>query len=175
MDAALRHLEADGVLAGLNLRAVADDAGVTPANVYHLFGGRQGLLRSALGREARRLEVPIAESSSDSFVERRLRMFDAIVANPRLALSALLALDHDPDFVPLPYLDSTRNFYGDLVARGELSAELDVDAAHVVTIAATVGIVLFVEAAARQIDAKPGELLDRARAVMETMLDGLVG
>ena len=44
MDAALDLLDERGVLAGLNLREVADRVGVTPANIYHLFGSRQGLL-----------------------------------------------------------------------------------------------------------------------------------
>ena len=53
LDAALDQLERRGVLAGLNLREVASDVGVTPANIYHYFGSRQGLLRAALAREMR--------------------------------------------------------------------------------------------------------------------------
>ena len=53
MDAALDLLTERGVLAGLNLREVADRVGVTPANIYHLFGSRQGLLRAALDAGAR--------------------------------------------------------------------------------------------------------------------------
>ena len=111
MDAALAQLATKGVLAGLNRREVADAVGITPANIHYWFGSRQGLLRAALAREARRLEVPLAQSAADGFVDRRLRMFDAIKATEPLTLTALLALDHDPDDEPLPYLDATRAYH----------------------------------------------------------------
>ena len=104
LDAALAQLERKGVLAGLNLREVADAVGVTPANIYHYFGSRQGLLRAALAREMGRLELPLAAVAGASFVERRVRMFDAITSTPTLALTALLALDDDPDYEPMPFL-----------------------------------------------------------------------
>ena len=49
--AALDILREKGVLAGLNLREVAERAGVNRALVYHHFGSREGLLRSALRRD----------------------------------------------------------------------------------------------------------------------------
>src|SRR5690606_36581152 len=51
--AALRLLERNGVLAGLNLREVADEAGVNRGLVYHYFGSRRDLLRAALGADVR--------------------------------------------------------------------------------------------------------------------------
>ena len=130
LDAALDQLERKGVLAGLNLREVASDVGVTPANIYHYFGSRQGLLRAALSREMERLEAPLAAVAGASFVERRVRMFDAITSTPTLALTALLALDGDPDYEPMPFLTATRAHYAALVERGDVPADLDIDAAH---------------------------------------------
>ena len=46
--AALLLLERNGVLAGLNLRQVAEEAGVNRGLVYHYFGSRRDLLRAAL-------------------------------------------------------------------------------------------------------------------------------
>ena len=96
MDAAIEALTERGVLAGLNLREVADSVGVTPANIYHLFGSRQGLLRAALQRETNGLVEDIDAARKLSFVSRRLQMFDVINAHPNLALTALLAIDQDP-------------------------------------------------------------------------------
>jgi AcrR family transcriptional regulator len=111
MDAALEQLTHRGVLAGLNLREVADAVGVTPANIYHLFGSRQGLLRAALARETEHLVPPLDALEQLSYVERRAAMFDLIAATPELALTALLALDRDPGYRPLPFFDATRARY----------------------------------------------------------------
>ena len=47
---ALGIIRDKGVLAGLNLREVADGAGVNRGNIYHYFGSRQELLRVAISR-----------------------------------------------------------------------------------------------------------------------------
>jgi AcrR family transcriptional regulator len=174
MDAALDQLSTRGVLAGLNLREVADAAGVTPANIYHLFGSRQGLLRAALARESGRMAGPAEEAARGSFVDRRTRMFDVIATTPALALTALLALDGDPDFAPMPFLDRTRAGYRAQVEAGELPADLDVDAVHLLTLAMSIGFAIYGPAAARQLGTDPGALHDRAHAVVEQMLDALL-
>jgi AcrR family transcriptional regulator len=174
MDAAIELLEARGVLAGLNLREVADRVGVTPANIYHLFGSRQGLLRAALQRETDLLALAVAEAADLPYVERRLRMFDVVSSRPRLALTALLALDGDADFEPFPYLGSTLTTYGDQQRAGALPPDLDIEAAHVLGLATSIGIAIYGDAAARQLGLGPEELRDRIRAVFETMLDTLV-
>jgi AcrR family transcriptional regulator len=48
--AALDLLAEHGILAGLNLREVAEKAGVNRGLVYHYFGSRRALLRSSLRR-----------------------------------------------------------------------------------------------------------------------------
>ena len=60
IDVALDLILHNGVLAGLNLREVADGAGVNRGNIYHYFGSRRELLRAAI---ARRFEA-VAESLS---------------------------------------------------------------------------------------------------------------
>ena len=82
-----------------------------PANIYHLFGSRQGLLRAALTRELAQMRAALAAAGSLPFVARRVRMFDVIGSRPRLALTALLALDDDPDYMPLPFIEATRAQY----------------------------------------------------------------
>lgn len=169
MDAALDQLGTKGVLAGLSLREVADAVGVTPANIYYHFGSREGLLRTALAREARQLQRPLAATAADGFVERRLAMFDAIGDIPSLALTALLALD-DKGYEPLPFLDATRARYRALVDAGQLPADLDIDAAHLVALAASIGVAIYTDAVARQLDTTPEALRSRARAIFEQMM-----
>jgi AcrR family transcriptional regulator len=174
MDAALDLLDERGALAGLNLREVADRVGVTPANIYHLFGSRRGLLRAALTRETDLLADSVVETATLSFVERRARMFDVIGARPRLALTALLALDGDPDYRPLPFLDATRAQYQVQVDAGDLPADLDIDAAHVLGLAASIAVAIYGDAAARQLGVATEEIRARVRAVLVQMLTSLV-
>jgi AcrR family transcriptional regulator len=50
IDVALDLIRNNGVLAGLNLREVAEGAGVNRGNIYQYFGSRQELLRAAINR-----------------------------------------------------------------------------------------------------------------------------
>ena len=118
MDAALDQIADRGVLSGLNLTEVADAAGVKPANIYYWFGSREGLLRAALARELQELAPPAVDGSEPSFAERRLAVFDAISASDRIRLTALMALDDDPDYEPLPHIDASRAFYRSLIDGG---------------------------------------------------------
>jgi len=51
IEVALELIREKGVLAGLNLRKVAEGAGVNRGNIYHYFGSRQELLRAAINRQ----------------------------------------------------------------------------------------------------------------------------
>jgi AcrR family transcriptional regulator len=174
MDAALDLLDERGVLAGLNLREVADRVGVTPANIYHLFGSRQGLLRAALTRETDHLADAVQEMADLPYVERRTRMFDVIGERPRLALTALLALDGDPEFRPFPFLDATRKRYRNQAESGEIPRDLDAEAAHVFGLATSIAVAIYGDAAARQLGVSTDELRDRIRTILERVLDSLV-
>lgn len=174
IDAALAQLEEKGALAGLNLTEVAEAAGVMPANIYHLFGSRQGLLREALRREADRLVEPFVSAPFDGFVERRLLLFDAIAALPVLRLTALLALDDDPDYEPVPFLEGARRRFQEQIEAGALPVDVDVDATHLLTIAAAIASSIYLEPAARQLGVAPDELRGRLRAAYARMVSGLV-
>ena len=73
IDVALELIRNKGVLAGLNLREVADGAGVNRGNIYHYFGSRQELLRSAINRQfgasdcCRSLHEQLCQFSPTSF------------------------------------------------------------------------------------------------------------
>lgn len=174
MDAALEHLRVNGVLGGLNLREVAERAGVTPANIYHLFGSRRALLRAALNREAERQTAPVVAGVTDlPFAQRRLQMFDHLTGRSALELGALLALDDDPDYRPLPFAESTLARYHQQAADGTIPDDVDVLAAHLVTLAVSVGVAIFRVPVARQLDVDTDELTARARAVLARMLEAL--
>jgi AcrR family transcriptional regulator len=174
MDAALAQLAGKGVLAGLNLREVADAVGVTPANIYHYFGSRQGLLRAALQRATAQLAAPMAASASAAFVERRLAMFDVISRTPELVYTALLAIDRDPSFELMPFLEATRASYRRQMDEGAIPADLDIEAAHLTSLAISIGFGIYSEVAARQLGVTVDELHARMRAAFERMLRGLV-
>jgi AcrR family transcriptional regulator len=170
MDAALEALTERGVLAGLNLREVADAVGVTPANIYHLFGSRQGLLRAALQRETSGLVEDVDAARKLSFVDRRLQMFDVIAAHPRLALTALLAIDQDPEYQPLPFLLETRADYDQRLAEGDIPLGIDIEAVHLLSLTVAIGMAVYGQSAARQVGVDVGELHDRMRSVFEAAL-----
>ena len=94
--AAVALLRRGGVLAGLNLRQVADEAGVNRGLVYQYFGSRRALLRSALFHRSR----PNAEDAVDAaglpLRERLARLFWTSLRNPEpVRLATLLVLDGD--------------------------------------------------------------------------------
>lgn len=174
MDAALDQLRSKGALAGLNLREVADAVGVAPANIYYFFGDRQGLLRAAINRELGRLAGPMSALEDTPFAERRVRMFDAVVGLPSLRLSALLALDGDPDYQPLPFLPTSREEWQRQVDAGDLPDDLDMEALHLVTVATTIGVSIYAAAAARQLGLDEDELIRRTREMIDQMVSGLI-
>lgn len=173
MAAALDHLARHGVLGGLNLREVAEQVGVTPANIYHYFGSRRGLLRAALAQATAQLAPPVESLAGVPFEQRRLRMFDEITRRPELRLGALLALDEDPDFAPLPFVERTTEQYRAQREAGALPPDLDVVAAHLLTLAASIGVAIYRDSAARQLGVDAEELTQRARQVLARMLAGL--
>ncbi len=171
MDAALERMADGGVLAGLNLSEVAERAGVTPANIYHLFGTRQGLLRAAINRETARLAEPLQEYQARGLAGRRLAVFDWVMSHPNVRLGALLALDDDPDFAPLPFAENLAASY--FPVAGELDGDVDVLAVHLLTLAASLGVAIYREAVARQLGESVDDLTARARAVFERMLGAI--
>ena len=76
VEVALAMMERDGVLGGLNLRKVAEAAGVNRGNIYHYFGTRRELLRAAINSQFKTLVRTLsAKRRGKPFIQRRLDAF----------------------------------------------------------------------------------------------------
>jgi len=173
MEAALAHIADRGVLAGLNMREVANDVGVTPANIYHHFGSRQELLRAALTHQIEKLTEPIDLAVTAPYAEWRTAIFDLIQDNPPLRSTALLALDGDPSYEPLPLWELAVEHYERLIAEGDLPEGFDYFAAHVLTLSMSMGVAIYSDAVAHQAGIDREEVIERARTMFVKVVEGL--
>ncbi|HEX2039828.1 MAG TPA: helix-turn-helix domain-containing protein [Acidimicrobiales bacterium] len=106
MAAALRLLERDGVLAGLNLQEVADEAGVNRALIHRYFGSRRALLQAALDTRKQAMAPGAATLARLDPEKRSIAAFPHFARDPSYPqVVMLLALDGDEQFEPLPYLE----------------------------------------------------------------------
>ena len=130
--AALRLLKKDGVLAGLNLREVADLAGINRGLVYHYFGSRGELLRSALRRGSdRRHDAYWASDESVGFVERIGRMFTQSIKQAEQGrLAAILLIDGQTKIRMMPRREQTQRDLRVDQEAGRISSEIDLVALH---------------------------------------------
>ncbi|WP_326681918.1 TetR/AcrR family transcriptional regulator [Streptomyces sp. NBC_01237] len=174
LDAARRLLRRDGVLAGVNLREIATEAGVNHGQIYQYFGTRQALLRAAA---ADLVERRVADQDGHwdlPFSERRAAMFRYRLEEPELVqLEALLALDGDDGFSPFPRFAQTRQSLERDTDEGALPQDADAVAAHVMTAAVQMGYVIFREAYARDTGIPLEELDERAARAFSLMMSGL--
>jgi AcrR family transcriptional regulator len=172
--AALRLLERNGVLAGLNLREVADEAGVNRGLVYHYFGSRRDLLRAALGSDVRErmrdfklgLRLPFRDRYT-RFVETMLRHRRAVV------LSALLVLDGDKGVRMDPDQPGRRARVRHDVETGDLAPDLDTEALWVAISSMAFGYDIFRTRLAEELGIDLDELDDRFVAMAERLLAGV--
>ncbi|MGW2183962.1 TetR/AcrR family transcriptional regulator [Streptomyces sp. NPDC001732] len=172
--AARTLLERDGVLAGVNLREIAAEAGVNHGQIYQYFGTRQALLRAAAADLVKRQAEDHDGHWEQPFAERRLAMFQHRLDEPELVkLEALLALDGDDDFSPLPHFARTLKSLERDKADGSLPEDADGVAAHIMTGAAQMGYAIFREAYARDTGIPLEELDARAAQAFTRMLAGL--
>ena len=167
--AAIALLRRGGVLAGLNLREVADEAGVNRGLVYQYFGSRRALLRSALFHRSR----PNAEDAVDAAglpLRRRLsRLFWKSLRNPEpVVLASLLVLDGDDRPRVLLNRGAGREDLAAEAARGELPVE-DVEAVQAAIASTIYGYTLLREHLAREIGLPAGELDERMARCLEEM------
>ncbi|MEV8634911.1 TetR/AcrR family transcriptional regulator [Streptosporangium sp. NPDC051023] len=165
MEAALRILERDGVLAGLSLQEVADEAGVNRGLIHHYFGGRQALLRAAL--ESRR------NAGAERFARVRSRLPEEKEAwafrvhardatYPRVV--TLLALDGDEEFEPLAYLGQRVEDLERETAEGRVPPGIDLPALLVLWDSFMYGYFVMRPAIARQLGVTEAELDRRVMA-----------
>ncbi|MFI7382173.1 TetR/AcrR family transcriptional regulator [Streptomyces sp. NPDC049813] len=172
--AARRLINRDGVLAGINLREVAAEAGVNHGQIYQYFGTRQALLRAAAADLVERHTAEHDGHWDLPFGERRQAMFHHRVEEPELVrLETLLALDGDEDFSPLPRFEQTRQSLQRDLDNGLLPENADAVAAHVMTAAAQMGYAIFREAYARDTGIPLAELDERAGLAYSHMVAGL--
>ncbi|MEU5979981.1 helix-turn-helix domain-containing protein [Streptomyces sp. NPDC047315] len=172
--AARKLLQRDGVLAGVNLREIATEAGVNHGQIYQYFGTRQSLLRAAAADLVERQAADRDGHWELPFAERRQAMFHHRLDAPELVrLEALLALDGDEGFSPFPRFDRTRQSLARDTDDGSLPDGADAEAAHVMTAAAQMGYVIFREAYARDTGIPLEELDERAARAFARMVAGL--
>lgn len=174
--AALTLLERDGVLAGLNLREVADLAGVNRGLVYHYFGSRQDLLRAALRRTAdtHRKRLLIDEAPTRYVDRMRQVMRGAVRQAAVIRLRVLLLLDDDRTLPMMPLRDITQQrLAGDREA-GLLPEDADTVALHALLRSVATGYVLNRPGMAKEfgigvkeLDARMESLLDRLCAAVD--------
>lgn len=173
-DAALDQLRREGVLAGLNLSDVADDAGVNRGLVYHYFGSRRDLLRSALRRDARRRLTAVTAGSDLPLRPRMKRFIDTVLSHrDAVALTTLLVLDGDDQLRVMPLRAETRTHLRRDASQGLLDDDLDTDAVHATMVSLVWGYVLYREAFAREFGISAKRLDRGVREVFDRMLTGL--
>lgn len=174
IDAVLRLLDRDGVLAGVTLREVAKEAGVNHGQIYHYFGTRRGLLRAAITRLLEENRPDPAKHWDRPFADRRRALWQmALHQSDFIKLEALLALDEDPDLQIFPALEATRAALERDKETGALPRDADGEVMHVLTAATYLGYGVFREVMARDLGIDPGELDRRASRVFDAILAGL--
>lgn len=150
--AALRLLTGGGLLAGFSLQQVGDEAGVAKALVYHYFGDRQALLRSALRHGSIELQSTFRALPYAAY-SRRLRVLArAVLAHPdAVQLMTLLLIDRDPRIRTMPLKDQTLGDFERDVREGILPPDTDIHALFGVQNSLLYGYVLFRDGLARQV------------------------
>lgn len=173
-DAALEQLRREGVLAGLNLSHVADEAGVNRGLVYHYFGSRRDLLRSALRRDARSRLAAVIAGSDLSLGPRMRRFLDTVLSQQEaISLTTLLLLDGDDQVRVMPLKAETRKHLRRDASQGTVDDNLDFDAVHAAMVSLVWGYVLYRDAFAREFGVSPKRLDRRVSEVFDRMLSGL--
>jgi AcrR family transcriptional regulator len=176
IDVALELIRDKGVLAGLNLREVADGAGVNRGNIYHYFGSRQELLRSAINRQFDAIVDALTKGMQPArFVARRLRAF-RMHNNDNTndsQLRALLVLDGDDTVDPIPLYESTLSQLRQDVIDGDIDRGHDLEALQVALSAMLRGYRIFRLPYAKRVGISPKELDKRFSRILQTWLEAM--
>ncbi len=151
--AALRLLTEGGLLAGLTLQQVGVEAGVAKALVYHYFGDRQALLRSALRHGSVELQRAFRAIPYSVYHRRVGVLAQAALTYPdAIQLMTLLLIDRDPRLRTMPLREQTMADFKRDVSEGTLPDGTDLEALFGVQNALIYGYVLFREGLARQME-----------------------
>ena len=174
IDVALKLLRDNGVLAGLNLREVAEGAGVNRGNIYHYFGSRQELLRVAINR---RFEAVVdslnASKRNVPFVARRLGTFKANESIQDSELRALLVLDGDDTVDPMPQYEAALSHLRQDVIDGDIDRTHDLEALQVMLSALARGYRIFRKPFAKRIGVGVNELDTRVTEIARIWLEAM--
>jgi AcrR family transcriptional regulator len=172
--AALALLERNGVLAGLNLREVADEAGVNRGLVYHYFGSRRELLRSALGSDLRERMRDLREGLGLPYRRRYVRFLRTMLRHRRaVVLAALLILDGDKGVRMIVDPDGVRARMLADRANGEMPPDADVDGLYTATVSMVYGYAIFRQRFAEELGLDVEELDEKVAAETDRLLGGV--
>lgn len=157
--AALRLLRERGILGGLNLRQVAEEAGVNRGLVYHYFGGGRDLLRAALRADMAERMRSMGPGRGSAFGPRARSYIRSMVAQADwVRVVIILLLDNDDRVRLLPLKDQVLPDLRDRQARGEITADIDIEAFHVLQVSSGYGYALGREAMASELGVELDEL-----------------
>jgi len=177
IDVALDLIRDKGVLAGLNLREVAEGAGVNRGNIYHYFGSRQELLRAAINRQFEAIVDTLSKShSKKGFVARRLNAFRLNNSNDKnndSMLRALLVLDGDDTVDPIPLFEGGLSQLRQDVIDGDIDKGHDLEALQIALSAMVRGYRIFRLPYAKRVGMTPRELDARVGKVFSTWLEAM--
>ncbi|MDD9369047.1 MAG: helix-turn-helix domain containing protein [Acidimicrobiales bacterium] len=172
--AALLLLERNGVLAGLNLRQVAEEAGVNRGLVYHYFGSRRDLLRAALRSNVAERISDFAPGKSMTAPGRYERFFRTMLTHRQAAvLAALLILDGDRGVRMIPDPAGTRDRIRRDMDAGVLPGDLDADGIHVALASMIYGYMVLRDQLAGELDVEAADLDEQVAATIDRLVRAL--
>lgn len=172
-EAVLAMIEEQGVLNGINLNEVAKAAGVNRTLVYHHFGSRRGLLRSAIKHELRKRQVQTKTPSEPMRLGARVvhGLRALLAGGSSLRLTTLLHIDGSTAPRLMPNAETTLLQLERDRALGLVPATNDLPALHATYAAALYGYALFREIFARDLGISLEELDTRVSAQLENLYD----
>ena len=174
IESALDLIQRNGILAGLNLREVADGAGVNRGNIYHYFGSRRDLLRAAINRRFEAIADSLfADRRRIAFVERRLRSFRWMHKSQDSELRALLVIDGDDTVDPMPAYESALSSLRQDVIDGDIDRGHDLEALQVAISALLRGYNIFRKPLAARVGTNVKDLDKRVAAIVRTWLEAM--
>lgn len=173
-EAVIRLIRRNGILGGISLQEVAEEAQVNRGQIYQLFDSRRGMVRAAITRLMQQLEHERSIFRSKPFAERRRLMFRQILGKPDVVgLWALLVLDGDHEVKVFPEFEATLQALAHDEEQGYLPKGSDGVALTVATASVYLGYCTFRDAIARDTGVPPEELDERVLEAFDLLLAGL--
>ena len=151
-----------------------DIAGVNRGNIYHYFGSRQELLRTAINRRFDAVKDRIIASKKNvPFVERRTSTIRAKDSIDDSKLRALLILDGDDTVDPMPQYEAAISHLRQDVIDGDVHRDHDLEALHATLTALNRGYRIFRIPIAKRMGVSTTELDKRVTEILRTWLSAM--